>query len=77
MSKRAFYTSAVLEDDLCRKYLVITPKMSKLKIHSRIFSPVQIGGFQETACPKDRQDGSWLSPCSWIMFESGSKRVRK
>ena len=27
------------------------------------FLPVQKGGFPETACPKDRLDRSWLSPC--------------
>ena len=43
--------------------MVITQKIqfynSSLK-----FLPVQKGGFQETACPKDRLDGSWLSP--WL-----------
>ena len=47
-----------------RKILLITLKRSKLKILYRKLLPVQKGGFQEKACPKDLQDGSWLSPWS-------------
>ena len=42
VKKRNLLFSHVLEDDLLRKYLVMTPK--KVKIES---------SFQETACPKD------------------------
>ena len=40
------------------KYFDFTPQMSILKNLC-----VQKGGFQKTACPKDRQDESWLCPC--------------
>ena len=46
------------------KYLVITLQKSKLKILHRKFCLSQKGGLQETACPKDGKDGSWLSP--WL-----------
>ena len=49
---------------LVRTYLVITPKKSKLKILHRIFCLSKKGGFQETACPKYKQDRTGLSP--WI-----------
>ena len=35
--------------------------------------PVQKWSFQETVCPKIRQDGSWLSP--WINIENSYLRV--
>ena len=52
VQKSNSHLSHVLEDELLGKYVVITPKNSSEK-----FLPVQIGVFQETACPKD---GSWL-----------------
>ena len=39
------------------------PPKVKIEHSSYRFLPVQKGGFQETACPKNRQDGFWLSPC--------------
>ena len=48
---------------LLGKYLVSTPQEVKIENSLLKFLPVQKGGFQETASPKDRQGGSWLSPC--------------
>ena len=56
VKKGNLHFSHVLEDDL----LVITPKSQNKKFFIEIL-PAQKGGFQETACPKDMQDGSWLS----------------
>ena len=39
-----------------------TPKV-KIEKSSLKCLPVQTGGFEEITCPKDRQDGPWLSPC--------------
>ena len=44
-------------------YLVITQKKVKIANSLQKLLPVSKGGFKETACPKDRQNRSWLSPC--------------
>ena len=31
--------------------------------------------FQVTACPKDRQDGSWLSPCKQLLWPFNSNKT--
>ena len=51
-----------MKDGLLGKYMVITPQKVKIKNSSKKFLPAQ-GGFLETACPKERQDRSWLGPC--------------
>ena len=38
--------------------------LKKVKIENSSFLSVQKGAFQETACPKDGQDRSWL--CPWL-----------
>ena len=51
-----------LKDGLLGKSLVITQYPEKFKIENSLKKslPVQKGGFQETSCPKYRQDGSGL-----------------
>ena len=44
------------------KILCYNPQKANIQNSSQKIMPVQNGGFQETACPKDRQDRSWLSP---------------
>ena len=50
--------------DLLGKIFVYYPQKVKIENSLKKILPVQKGGFQETTCPKDRQDGSWLSACS-------------
>ena len=38
--------------------MLFTLKNTELKIIHRNVLPIQKGGFQETSCPKDRQDGT-------------------
>ena len=63
----------VLEAGLSEKYLVMNLLPQKVTIvNTSKFLPVQKGGFQETACPKDRLDGSWLNSWSWLACISTS-----
>ena len=48
------------------KRLGYYPKNVKIEDSSWKFLPVQKGGFQKTACPKDGLDGSWLSPWMYL-----------
>ena len=61
VKKSNLHFSYVLKDGLLGKYLLITPKKFKIKNSLKKLLPVQKVGFQETACPENRQDGSWLS----------------
>ena len=59
---QGFLSRKILE---CRQsiYEQSHPQKSKLRILYRDVCLPQKRGFQETACPKDRLDRSWLNPC--------------
>ena len=48
---------------VCIKMFGYYPQKVKIENSLYNFLPIQKGGFQGIACPKDRQDESWLS--SW------------
>ena len=62
MSGRAKFTSTKI-------YLVITPKNVKIENSWQKLLPVQ-KCFQESACPEDRLDRSWLGPWVWYILVS-------
>ena len=64
---KGIYTSAML---VCKELFGYYPPKVEIENTLQEFLPVQKRGSQETVCPKDNQNGSWLSPWSQGM---GSK----
>ena len=61
--KANLHFSSVLKNGLLGKYLIITPKKSKLKIEKKYMKKIFVeifacpkSRFSGTSCPKDRQD---------------------